>query len=47
MLLNSGLMVDNIYCHLVASSGAGLTAAIIGSPVDVVKTRIMMASVRN
>lgn len=43
LLLNSKLMTDNIFCHLVASSGAGFTAAVLGSPVDVVKTRIMNA----
>jgi solute carrier family 25 uncoupling protein 8/9 len=36
-------MNDGIPCHLVSSSIAGFTAAIVGSPVDVLKTRIMNA----
>lgn len=41
MLLRSGMFKDNIYCHLASSAIAGLAAVIIGSPVDVIKTRIM------
>jgi solute carrier family 25 uncoupling protein 8/9 len=41
MLLSRKLAEDNIYCHLVSSSIAGFTAAVVGSPVDVIKTRIM------
>lgn len=41
MLLSRNLMQDNVYCHLVSSSIAGFTAAVVGSPVDVIKTRIM------
>ncbi len=36
-------MEDNIPCHLVSSSIAGFTATVVGSPVDVLKTRIMNA----
>ena len=43
MILRRNLMEDSIPCHLVSSAIAGLTACIIGSPVDVLKTRIMNA----
>ena len=36
-------MEDSIPCHLVSSSIAGFTATVVGSPVDVLKTRIMNA----
>lgn len=36
-------MEDNVPCHLVSSAIAGFTASFIGSPVDVLKTRIMNA----
>jgi solute carrier family 25 uncoupling protein 8/9 len=32
---------DNIYCHVTSGLGAGLFAVICGSPVDVVKSRMM------
>jgi solute carrier family 25 uncoupling protein 8/9 len=35
---------DNIYCHVVSGLGAGLFAVICGSPVDVVKSRMMGAA---
>ena len=41
MLLKSGLMKDNIWCQFVSSAIAGGVACLVGSPVDVVKTRIM------
>lgn len=44
-LLRAKLMKDNVWCHLLSSSIAGLVAAVVGSPVDVLKTRIMNASV--
>ena len=34
-------MNDNIYAHLLCSSIAGFVAAVVGSPVDVIKTRVM------
>ena len=34
-------MKDNIICHFVCSALAGFTAAVVGSPVDVLKTRII------
>lgn len=42
-ILASGLVGDNVYCHLTASLGAGFFAVCIGSPVDVVKSRMMGA----
>ena len=36
-------MEDNVGCHIVSSAIAGFTACIVGSPVDVLKTRIMNA----
>ena len=36
-------MEDNVPCHLLCSAIAGFTACVIGSPVDVLKTRIMNA----
>ena len=38
-------MNDNIYCHFVSSAFAGLMAAVVGSPVDLIKTRMMHADV--
>ena len=32
---------DNWFCHLLASSCSGLVSAILGTPADVIKTRIM------
>lgn len=43
-LLKSGLVGDNIYCHILSGLGAGFFAVICGSPVDVVKSRLMGAS---
>lgn len=34
-------MNDNIPCHFVCSAFAGFVATVIGSPVDVLKTRII------
>jgi len=42
-LLSSGLMQDNIFCHIVSGLGAGFFAVCVGSPVDVVKSRMMGA----
>lgn len=43
MILERKLMDDGIPCHLVSSAVAGFTACIVGSPVDVLKTRMMNA----
>ena len=42
-LLKSGLVDDNMYCHILSGLGAGFFAVICGSPVDVVKSRLMGA----
>lgn len=34
-------MKDNIICHFICSALAGFTGAVVGSPVDVLKTRII------
>ena len=39
----SGFLKDGIPCHLTCASLAGVTACVFGSPVDVLKTRIMNA----
>lgn len=44
VLLQKKIMQDNVYCHIVSAAGAGFTAAVVGSPVDVLKTRIMNQS---
>ena len=43
-LLSTGLFRDNIYCHLASGLGAGFFAVCIGSPADVLKSRMMGAS---
>jgi len=42
-LLASGLVGDNVLCHLASGLGAGFFAVCVGSPVDVVKSRMMGA----
>jgi hypothetical protein len=37
----AGYFQDNIVTHLVAGLGAGFFAVCVGSPVDVVKSRVM------
>ena len=44
IILEKGILKDGIPCHLVCACGAGFTACIVGSPVDVLKTRIMNAT---
>lgn len=41
LLCCAGLFQDNIVTHLVAGLGAGFFAVCVGSPVDVVKSRVM------
>ena len=41
LLCRSGLFQDNIACHVASGLGAGLFAVLCGSPVDVVKSRMM------
>ena len=38
-LLTGGYMRDGVPCHLVSAAIAGVTATVVASPVDVVKTR--------
>jgi len=40
-LISNGLMVDGVKCHLSSAVVAGVTATLVASPVDVVKTRYM------
>eukprot|EP01006_Ploeotia_vitrea_P050251 TRINITY_DN67435_c5_g4_i2.p1 TRINITY_DN67435_c5_g4~~TRINITY_DN67435_c5_g4_i2.p1 ORF type:complete len:132 (-),score=59.68 TRINITY_DN67435_c5_g4_i2:55-450(-) len=40
-LLASGLFEDNIGTHLMSGVAAGFVATMVGSPVDVTKTRVM------
>ena len=37
------MLKDGIPCHLVCATLAGITACVFGSPVDVLKTRVMNA----
>ncbi|GBF87431.1 mitochondrial uncoupling 1-like protein [Raphidocelis subcapitata] len=41
VMLGSGMFTDNIVTHLAAGLGAGFFAVCVGSPVDVVKSRVM------
>ncbi|KAK9816880.1 hypothetical protein WJX72_006575 [[Myrmecia] bisecta] len=43
-LLKSGFFQDNIFCHIASGLGAGFVAVCVGSPVDVVKSRMMGAA---
>ena len=45
MLLASKVVDDNVFCHILSGLGAGLCACVVGSPVDVVKSRVMGDSV--
>lgn len=38
-------MEEGVPCHIVSSAIAGFTACVVGSPVDVLKTRLMNAKV--
>jgi hypothetical protein len=40
-LINSKLMADGYGCHFVSSVCAGICIAVVTSPVDIIKTRIM------
>lgn len=41
MLLKSGVMHEGIPCHLVSSMTAGLVTAIVMSPIDLIRTRLV------
>lgn len=43
MILDNNVLKDGVGCHLASASGAGFVAVIVGSPVDVLKTRVMNA----
>jgi solute carrier family 25 uncoupling protein 8/9 len=43
MMVDGGYMREGILCHIVCATMAGCTACIVGSPVDVLKTRVMNA----
>ena len=45
MLLASKIVDDNVFCHILSGLGAGLCSCVVGSPVDVVKSRVMGDSV--
>lgn len=40
-LISTGYFQDTVPCHLASGLGAGFFAVCIGSPVDVVKSRLM------
>jgi len=40
-LISSGYMTEGIACHFASAVVAGVTATLVASPVDVVKTRFM------
>ncbi len=42
-LISTGLFTDSLPTHVVAGLGAGFLAVCVGSPVDVVKSRMMGA----
>lgn len=42
-MVRAKLLEDGVVLHLFCSSIAGFVAAVIGSPVDVLKTRVMNA----
>ena len=44
MALASGIFKDGIPCHIFCACSAGFTACVVGSPVDVLKTRVMNAT---
>ncbi len=45
MLIKTGLFHEGFVCHLSASAVAGFIAAIVGQPVDLIKTRVMNQNV--
>lgn len=40
-LISTGYFEDTVPCHLASGLGAGFFAVCFGSPVDVVKSRLM------
>ncbi len=43
-IIQLGLLSDNLPCHFVSALGAGFFTTVVGSPVDVIKTRFMNSS---
>lgn len=43
MVLQRNMLRDGIWCHIFCATCAGCTACVFGSPVDVLKTRVMNA----
>lgn len=41
MLIGTGAFADTVPCHIASGLGAGFLAVCVGSPVDVVKSRMM------
>jgi len=39
IILANRILPDNIACHIVSAASAGFTAAVVGSPVDILITR--------
>lgn len=46
-LINHGYMMEGKKCHFVSSFVAGVAVALVTSPVDVVKTRVMNVNPKN
>ncbi|KAI5059219.1 hypothetical protein GOP47_0026044 [Adiantum capillus-veneris] len=44
-ILNAGIVGEGVTCHMIASMVAGLMSAIVISPVDLIRTRIMQQAV--
>lgn len=44
-LLNLGILEEGVLCHLISSTIAGLAVAVVASPVDLIRTRIMQQAV--
>lgn len=41
ILIKYNLLKDGLCCHFTAAFGAGFTATVVASPIDVIKTRLM------
>lgn len=46
-LINHGYMVEGKQCHFVSSFIAGVAVALVTSPADVIKTRVMNVDPKN
>ena len=43
MFMKKNILNDGVLCHMTCASLAGFSAVCVGSPVDVIKTRMMNA----